>query len=440
MSRSSWAPRSLLWLLLALASGGCGGSTPEPTTPFQLPPAVKAQRAYPRLVNYFHRMDFAEARIEGREEYLAQWDVIILNPQNAEDQGLDLARIRAANPSIKILAWIPYGQSSLDMELSTTMPDLSAYFVKTVAGQPLRWSWGGYYMNPYTGDPPGTADPGALYAWPKHVVSFVAARYLAGGTYDGVLFDCVWSFSPKHVARTSTADVDGNGVDDNGDELAYVTGNEHLLSGLRAAAPGAIITANPGDPWYAGASLYTNVNGVMMENALGDEWRPRAGLWDDQWGAYRRALGAAGAGPGYTFVAADVRYGRTDEAARTLSALTAEDLRRFRFALGMTLLGDGYFGFDRGDGNHGQLWWFPEYDVDLGQPAAGYEAPDTWRADVYGAGSLSREFENGTVIVNPTTAALHVTLGETRIDASTTSAGTSFEIPPSDARLLLREP
>ena len=37
-----------------------------------------------------------------------------------------------------------------------------------------------------------------------------------------------------------------------------------------------------------------------------------------------------------------------------------------RSGLAITLLGDGYFGFDEGDCLHGQLWWFPEYDANLG--------------------------------------------------------------------------
>ena len=49
---------------------------------FQKPPIQKKPRAYPRLVNYFHRTDLDENNgVTHREEYFAQWDVIILSPE-----------------------------------------------------------------------------------------------------------------------------------------------------------------------------------------------------------------------------------------------------------------------------------------------------------------------------------------------------------------------
>lgn len=402
---------------------------PTSTTPVQLPPTVKGQRTYPRLVNYFHRMDFAEAQIAGREDYLAQWDVIVLNPQNVADQGLDLGRIREVNPGIRILAWIPFGQSSLDMDMSTSMPDVAEYFVKDVFGQPLRWAWGGYFMNPYAGD----------YAFPRHVVAYVKDHYLDTGLYDGVMFDCVWNFAPRFFwSSPRGVDVNGDGDDTGQDDADYMAGVEFLLSSMREAAPRAIITGNPGDPWWDGTSYYQYVNGVMMENALGTEWRSSDWLWENQWYGYQTASGSAGATPGYTFVVADLRDGGvTQEQARVAEGLSETDQRRLRLALGMTLLGDGFFGFDRGDGNHGQLWWFPEYDVDLGMPWPDYQSPaSTWQAG--DGGTLRREFLNGTVVVNPTTRNTTVTFMDERRDVGTGRSGTTFDLPAHDARIYLR--
>jgi hypothetical protein len=430
---------------------------------FHLPPRVKAPRSYPKLVNYFQRMDLPEGQIANREDYLAQWDVAIINPQNATDQGLSLDRIRAVNPGIKILAWVPFGQSSLDFEMSQTMPDVSDYFLTTAGGgrwpgTVIQWAWGGYLMNPYKND----------YAFTDHVVDYLEAHYLVAGGYDGIMFDCLFDGAPTFLSPDSpqTVDVDMDGRYDSADHAAYRSGVTRLLTRLRAERPTAILTGNNAFPWSQGSPYYAAADGDMMENAFGDE--PGLGstmIPDDgtdpygfygmapysirgQWDAYGAISRISAAAP-YFFMQVDTEYGRTAcigggtcalESA-SLTGLTNDDRRRFRLALGTTLLRDGYFGFDRGDGLHGQVFWFREYDVDLGNPAPGYErtsALGTFRQGAYGAGTYSREFANGTVVVNPTQAPIQVSFPERRTDASTGESGTAFHVPAQDGRMFMK--
>ncbi len=124
--------------------------------------------------------------------------------------------------------------------------------------------------------------------------------------------------------------------------------------------------------------------------------------------------------------------GRDQDQASRLESLTKDDMRRLRLGLGTAMLLDEvYFGFDRGDCLHGQLWWFDEYDVDLGAPVAPLEA------DSPHPGTLQRRFTHGRVIVNPTGQAVTVTFPEPLRDASTGVVGSTIVIPPSDARLLM---
>ena len=90
----------------------------------------------------------------------------------------------------------------------------------------------------------------------------------------------------------------------------------------------------------------------------------------------------------------------------------------------------GYFGFDRGDCLHGQLWWLREYDVDLGQPLAAYEV------NRYGEGVYSRKFEHGLVIVNPSDKDVSVKTDTSFLDASTGVRANEFLVPTNDARIL----
>ena len=118
--------------------------------------------------------------------------------------------------------------------------------------------------------------------------------------------------------------------------------------------------------------------------------------------------------------------------ASWLRRLSDNDRRRARLGLATSLLLDGgYFGFDRGDCLHGQLWWLREYDVDLGTPLQRCEP------DRYGTGTFARQFTGGLVVVNPTDADVTVSLATDLVDASSGVSGKCFVVPANDARLLV---
>jgi hypothetical protein len=111
--------------------------------------------------------------------------------------------------------------------------------------------------------------------------------------------------------------------------------------------------------------------------------------------------------------------------------LSDNDRRRARLGLATSLLLDGgYFGFDRGDCLHGQLWWLREYDTNLGSPLRACEP------DRYGPGTFSRPFTQGLVVVNPTDKEVAVTVAANLIDVTTGTSGTQFVVPAHDARIL----
>jgi len=92
--------------------------------------------------------------------------------------------------------------------------------------------------------------------------------------------------------------------------------------------------------------------------------------------------------------------------------------RQVRYGLGSSLLMDGiYFSFDYGFASHSQIWWYDEYNVNLGAPVSppqlvasngavsvkvGPYQPQVWR----------RDFQNGIALVNSTNAARTINLGE----------------------------
>jgi hypothetical protein len=374
-------------------------------------------RTYPRLVNY-HHIALPDGRVDHKEARLAQWDIVILNPDDVLAERLSLDRLRQINPRIKVLAWIPFGQEPGGMAIARGVPPEGAHdwFCRYPNGQLIRPPWGGHFMNPYA----------ANFAWPKHAASFVGRHYLRTQQYDGMLLDILAE------GNWMGADLNRDGVKDGQDEALWQQGMALVVALLRTNYPNALITGNGGSPWSAQCPYFQQANGNMHENALGDEFGVPG--WDNLWEGYQTCMSRAKARPAIHFVSVDLRAGRSLQVAEKLQSLTQDDLRRMRLGLGTTLLDDGYFGFDRGDCLHRQLWRFDEYDANLGSPLGSFEK------DRYAPGTYSRGFENGTVIVNPNRSAVSIRLSEPLQDVTTRITGQAFTVAAQDAKILVRPP
>jgi len=81
-----------------------------------------------------------------------------------------------------------------------------------------------------------------------------------------------------------------------------------------------------------------------------------------------------------------------------------EDYRFFRYAYASCLLDDGYFSFNDRAAGYSSVPWFDEYDFKLGQ-ALSKPPSAAWRQGIW-----RRDFQNGVVLVNPTTESRAVTV------------------------------
>ena len=238
------------------------------------------------------------------------------------------------------------------------------------------------------------------------------------------MLDCMWE------RMWGERDVNGDGRADAADTAAWQEAVGFLARSLRERHPRTIITGNSGLPWSAACPYFGYANGNMHENALGNEFGKPG--WDVVWQGCLTGLRTAQARPPLHMIVSDVQMNRSTAEAKRLTALTTDDLRRMRLGLGTTLLVDGaYFGFNRGDCLHGQLWWFDEYDTDLGNPV------EPCRREAYEAGTFARDFERGTVVVNPTGKEVKVGLARIARDVTARATGRSFVVPAQDARILL---
>lgn len=103
------------------------------------------------------------------------------------------------------------------------------------------------------------------------------------------------------------------------------------------------------------------------------------------------------------------------------------DLDKMRLGLTLSLLGDNtYFTYDFGPRDHGQAWWYPEYDVDLGAPLGEYYEVD---------GALYRDYEKGVVVSAPYGA--DVSFEEMHVDVTSGEESTAFTVLEGDGRIYL---
>jgi hypothetical protein len=187
----------------------------------------------------------------------------------------------------------------------------------------------------------------------------------------------------------------------------WVASIRAILKEIREMADqkGKLVIFNAGQKFSDIASYADYMDGYLMENFLG------------AWGAdYDTGLKAAQSS--YIVIyAVD-----TDDTG-------LKDAKRMRLGLTLSLLNDNtYFAYDFGPRDHGQAWWVPEYDVDLGAPLGKYYKKDNayWRI-----------FENGIVISSPFSDIL-VTFNEPHTDVTTGTTAQSFLVEKGDGRIFIR--
>lgn len=116
-----------------------------------------------------------------------------------------------------------------------------------------------------------------------------------------------------------------------------------------------------------------------------------------------------------------------------------------RFGLGSSLMLDNvYFSYDHGDQDHGQLWWYDEYNLNLGEaisPAQSKNGYQDFQNDLWW-----RDYEKGIALVNSDSKIQKVELGaeyekllgtqDTQINDG--SIVSSVSIPARDGLLMLK--
>ena len=348
-------------------------------------PALLAQtdsETFVRTANYF-LLSGSTLEDEDTIQTLSTFDLIVI-PVEAQVYNEDFfEEIRSLNEDIVILAYIP-----------------------TVSWNHLYWNdplhnilYAGIEDDWWLTDEDGVqksvwANTTALNLntdWVPYLASFVDEEVMSTGLWDGIFYDEV----QDTIDWISPLDVNVDGENDSASEANLLWEERYieLFSETRALLGDDVVIITNGS---SNSSFAPHVNGRMFETfpSSSDSLTDWKNSTQD-----------------YLDFENEVAYDPiTVINVNTENTGDEEDYQKVRFGITTTLLGNGYFAFDYGTENHGQLWTYDEYDAFLGNAKGDPESLLDSSLSSIVSSVWERDFENGKVIVNATTSTQSIRL------------------------------
>ncbi len=344
--------------------------------------AATLKTDYPRLANYFLKWEISDT--EARD--LAKWDLLILDMEVQTNSRAQLLKIRELNPNIIILAYVnsveqvdnagDYNYADMRQRLANQINP--GWWLKDASGRKISY-WPNNSMLNLT-DSAGADNSGRRFN--DYLPSFVVSEIKASGLWDGVYYDNTWG----DISWLNQGDVDTNndGMRDSAGvaDAAWAAGFKKVLIKTRELAGNDFIIVGNGRVYSGYQGL---LNGSMLES-FPSSWE-NGGTW---------------AGSMKTYLNLPTQNLSPNISILNVSDKNQADYQHLRFGLTSALMGNGFFSFDYDVSNHGQTWWYDEYDTALGSPqSAAYNLLANRSTDLQ-AGLWRRDFKNATAIVNST--------------------------------------
>ena len=326
-------------------------------------------------------------------------------------------QLRAMNPEIVILGYIPINGNSLTGYLHPTgtvcykhWEGISAgdFWLYDVAGGVVS-DWPGKGSVNLTPNCPVNAQGQVYWQWFAHFVDDTIWKH-GQSEWDGIFLDDVWdNISWLNSGRQYSIDSDRDEMADPADRLDpwWTATNDSCTALIRELlGPDAAIVSNGAN------SCYRSLNGTMVENFPYGGAPDQNNIYGYAWtrwtlldrGSYFRGLENYVSSP-LPLSIINAQWQMVGDQPDT----TGRSQAHKRLGLATALLGDGYFSLD--NYNHSMTWWQPEYEIYLGAPTGpGY---------TYLVGGLNiwrRDYAEASVIVNPNNATLVAQAGLPTID------------------------
>lgn len=357
---------------------------------------------YPKLANYYLKWRIEDSVVND----LAKWDILVLDMQNQYTSEYALQRIKEINPDIKLLAYMTVEEvqtqhSSTDINnpwrIVYDKVNRDNLWLYSSSGSKVSF-WQGTNMIDITSS-----------NWQLFLPEFINNSILVNNYWDGIFLDNCFD-SVSWIDGTSRV-TDGN----------WKNSMNNLLQSIKNQMPEDKLLVINSSSSYAS---YTN--GRLYEN-----WpEVYTGNWQSNMSDY------------LSMTEKVIEPTTIIINSNTNNTSIHTDYQSMRFGLTSALLSDGYFSFDYGDENHAQTWWYDEYDQYLGRPLSG--AYNLLLDNSYGV--WRRDFEQGTILINPSLTNHRIKLGgefekiSGKQDSNINNGiiVTSVNIPPQDGLIFLR--
>jgi hypothetical protein len=366
--------------VLSLSTGSLAGILGNPVP-------VKAS---PLLANYY--LDWHIDDQKAQE--LAKWNVVVLDMENQVTSPDALRKMRQLNPKIKIFAYITSeeirddavgGSSVMRKRLAGGIQD--NWYLYTTNHTKLSF-WPGTSMLNMT---PSCPTDNNGYKYNKYLAHFVADQILSSGLWDGVFYDNVWQDVNWFTKGQADANLDGQAEQGSDIDNQWRAGYRFLFNETRRIVDQKYLILGNTGPGFK--QYREELNGEMQESFPLFGWKYSMDVFGYQTNG--------GPGPRINIINAN-----------TNNTGNRNDYRGMRYGLASTLMHNGYFSFDFGTNDHTQTWWYDEYDVKLGDPLGIPTAIDNGKTGYDESTVWQREYTNGIALVNPSTVARTVDLGE----------------------------
>lgn len=340
---------------------------------------IDTKEVFPRLANYYLKWELNDNEVQN----LAKWDLLILDMEVQENSPEAIRKIREINPKVIILAYIT-SQEIMDDFKYYHLADLRGEFKKGIIddwylkddkGNKVS-NWPGTYMFNLS-DNVSTNYKGQRFN--DYLPAFVSEKIKGSGLWDGVFYDNIWG----DVAWINSAnlDVDNDGSKDliSVSNKLWEEGNLKMLQKTRSLVGNDFLIVVNGRSHEPYSNL---VNGMMFEN-FPAPWEGD-GTWSSSVNNYLK-----------------LEKNNYQPAISVINTYhpDKDNYKLLRFALSSAMLGDAYFSYDYDTSNHTQLWWYDEYDINLGRAISSPYNPLNNSKEITN-GLLRRDFENGSVFVN----------------------------------------
>jgi len=368
---------------------GCGGTDTSPATTTSSITHPLGTDSYPRIASWLAKKDEIIASGKPYDLVMSGW----FTPEEASS-------IRKNSPDVLLLAGLSINWVWDNTEWMTFLTNVASYgkpealavtedmYLKKPDGSRCAFGWASetwqheeiYAMDPRNQD------------WIELITSFYK-NVLDQPQHDGIIVDMVTkvSWCPESIS-----------------DREWVEATKAILSRIQQLnTEDKLVIFNSGRDFLEIEPYREFLDGYVMENFMGTQLDV----------GFEEGLEAARSSGLIVIYAVD-----TDDTGQ-------QDMNKMRLGLVLSLLSDrAFFTYDFGPRDHGQAWWFKEYDVDLGKPIGEY----------YRVGdSYYRDFENGVVVASPNKATV-VALKKEYTDITSGATSSSFHINDGDGRIFIK--